>query len=1002
MVKLSNPFAFTPGPVTAFTTLVYVALIAILIVIHTTVPPAPKSPTPIKGLNLTEAWLDLQTLTTFYHPYNSRENDDVRAFLTSRISDILQSNGVSTRYPNAVGSAGSVAYPSTDNHAAEVFVFDDLESNVTFSMTSFIGVGEGISVYFEGTNIIVYIRGVEDDDSAWWDKKNGSPSGRGGVLVNAHYDSVSTGYGATDDGMGVVTVLQLIKYYSTSGNKPTKGLVALLNNGEEDGLLGAKAFALHPMAKFPHTFVNLEGAGAGKRAHMFRATDAEVAQAYGNTDRPFSSVVSSDGFKLGAVRSQTDYVVFNGDLGMRGLDIAFMEPRARYHTDQDDTRHAGKASLWHMLSAALDTTKSLTSDMSDRFDGDSGPKNKIHAGKGAVGVWFDLFGRGFAAFHLHTFFALSVTLLVVVPIFLLITSSVLYKVDKFYLFSASRLYHVLDGDEEIKLYGWRGFFRFPIIIVIACATPIALAFLLTKQNPFIIHSSQWSVWAMMFSSWIFVAWFCCCAAYFTRPSALTRIYGYIWLTVLLWALLVVNTIFETQLKLASGYFLIFYFAALAVVTWLSHLELFALPRKSKYCHSKMGGYESLANSQLLGADGSDRNIPTDREEGIDDIDGEEASESTSLLRNEGRRTTFANYTRNEDTVDEAPAETPAAETSSYTSIGEQEWSASLPRWTWFVQLIILAPIAIIFNMQTGFLLTSAVHQTGPDGSSLLLGYLVQAIFTILTLLPLLPILHRLSWPVPHFLFLVLIGTLVYNLVAFPFSTNNRLKLYFQQTVDIDTGRNDVILDGPQPYLRQAISTLPSAAGQNVLCVAAPGKENIQRCSWSGLPPNVVPSTSPSDMEIPPEKRYRAWLNFNVTKPSPATPSNPNSARFFVHGKDTRACRLSFDNPIVNFREIGSGPSDKRFPSTPEGGSKDVRLWSRSWNKVWGVDVEWDEEEEFDANADGFQGKVICLWADENQLGVIPALDEIRHFAPDWSAVSKAGSGLVEVGKRFSI
>jgi hypothetical protein len=39
-----------------------------------------------------------------------------------------------------------------------------------------------LEVYFEGTNIIVYIRGTNKDVSP--------------VLVNAHYDSVSTGYGS--------------------------------------------------------------------------------------------------------------------------------------------------------------------------------------------------------------------------------------------------------------------------------------------------------------------------------------------------------------------------------------------------------------------------------------------------------------------------------------------------------------------------------------------------------------------------------------------------------------------------------------------------------------------------------------------------------------------------------------------------------------------------------------------------------------------------------------
>ena len=130
-----------------------------------------------------------------------------------------------------------------------------------------------------------------------------------------------------------MSILQLIKYFSTPGNQPKRGIIALLNNGEEDFLNGARVFARHPASRFPHTFLNLEGAGSGGRATIFRSTDTEVARFYRGTKNPFGTVVSADGFKRGLVRSQTDYIVFDGNLGMRGLDVAFMEPRARYHTD---------------------------------------------------------------------------------------------------------------------------------------------------------------------------------------------------------------------------------------------------------------------------------------------------------------------------------------------------------------------------------------------------------------------------------------------------------------------------------------------------------------------------------------------------------------------------------------------------------------------------------------------------------------------------------------------
>ena len=367
--KLFKPLNFTPWPVTILTTLIYVALLTSILVVHTVVPSAPKNPVPLKGVNTSEAWADLQFLTNGFRPYNSRRNDEIRDWLLRRIEAILAENGILpvsggtelNRQELFVRSVGQDLQSSTetpslythdrfstsDEAIANAIIYNDLVSNVTFSSEGKkTSAGRprsvGQSVYFEGTNIIVYIPGSEDggNQSSLDVPTQVASHGPGGVLVNAHYDSVSTGFGATDDGVGVITSLQLIKYYTTPGNTPKKGLVVLLNNGEEDFLNGARVFTQHPMSNFPRVFLNLEGAGAGGRATLFRSTDTEVTKFYARSPYPFGTVMSADGFKRGLIRSQTDYVVFNGILGLRGLDVAFMEPRARYHTDQDDTRHS--------------------------------------------------------------------------------------------------------------------------------------------------------------------------------------------------------------------------------------------------------------------------------------------------------------------------------------------------------------------------------------------------------------------------------------------------------------------------------------------------------------------------------------------------------------------------------------------------------------------------------------------------------------------------------------
>ena len=482
-----NPIAFTSWPVAFFTVSIFTALFACLITVHNVVPPAPKNPTPIPGINLTEAWFDLEVLTNGYHPYNSKRNDEIRNWLLNRIETILKRNGVSP-----VLISGNNAEHTADSPAV---IYNDVLSNLTFSSSD-----SALSVAFTGTNIMVYIRG-SDDIGRWWDRSPTNKSlldyeatevRKGGVLVNAHFDSVPSGYGATDDGVGVITVLQLISYFTTPGNTPKRGVVALLNNGEEDYLNGAYAFSQSPISQFPHTFLNLEGAGAGGRAVLFRSSDVEVTRFYKKSPHPFGSVVSVDGFKRGLVRSQTDYVVFNGDLGMRGLDVAFMEPRARYHTQEDDTRHTSMRSLWHMLSASVATMQGLASDTSSKFDGIAAGKGKVESGEGSDAVWFDLFGQVFAVFELHTLFAVSVTLLVTTPLVLIGLTILLVKLDKWYLFSGQKI--LLGAEGPVHFHGWRAIFRYPIAFIVSTAGVVGLAFLVTKMNPYIVYSSEYSLW----------------------------------------------------------------------------------------------------------------------------------------------------------------------------------------------------------------------------------------------------------------------------------------------------------------------------------------------------------------------------------------------------------------------------------------------------------------------------------------------------------------------------
>ena len=159
-------------------------------------------------------------ITARPHPYNSHANDDVHAFLLDRLKPIVDSQDY-------------------------IHLSEDTVSNATY-------VSERGGFYFESTNILVKVDGTDAPDVR-----------SDGVVFSAHYDSVSTAPGATDDGMGVVTLVELVRYLAVPEHRPRRTAVFFWNNGEEDGLNGAFTYWKHPWSNLTATFLNLEGAAAG-------------------------------------------------------------------------------------------------------------------------------------------------------------------------------------------------------------------------------------------------------------------------------------------------------------------------------------------------------------------------------------------------------------------------------------------------------------------------------------------------------------------------------------------------------------------------------------------------------------------------------------------------------------------------------------------------------------------------------------------------------------------
>jgi len=543
---------------------------------------------------------------------------------------------------------------------------------------------------------------------------------------------------------------------------------------------------------------------------------------------------------------------------------------------------------------------------------------------------------------------------------------------------------------------------------------------------------------MMVSLFYFSFWSIMRGANFARPSALHRGYVIIWLFTIGWATLVAVTVSEDRLRIGAGYIFVFLQSALFLTAFISLAELFALPKKTSWGLQVQEDHE-VRDSLFSAPHSSDRPSQLPSIPRLDSLKPPAARESTTIgsasasapptVEEEGEgeeqdeptertplfggnathdqiRTTFATtYRRSLSAlVNSARKYEEDGEPYEY----EQSWSGHLPSWAWFFQFLLLGPFIIILAGQTGLMLTDAVHQTGSDGSSLLLPYLIVVFFTILVLLPLTPFMHRITHHVPVFLLVVFIATFIYNLAASPFSANNRYKAFFIQRIDLDTGDNKVCYSGIEGYVRSIIDEMPSASGKEVSC----GKgirSDLVTCCYDGS--EVAPRLDDALPDgVPPEKSFAdlVWVN--------ATRGDGNTARIEINATDTKACFLEFKRPVISFDVEGGIGWDDRFGQYPEGGVDKIKLWHRSRNVPWVVNVAWkdgdnqatepgsDEEGggngELKALESGLDGTVMCAWSDGNVPGTIPALDEALKFSRPWVAITKTAEGLVEGRKVF--
>ncbi len=177
------------------------------------------------------------------------------------------------------------------------------------------------------------------------------------VLLATHYDSGPVSPGAADDGSGVATLLESLRAL-TAGPPLRHDVIALFTDGEENGLLGADAFAkAHPWAKDAAVALNFEARGTRGPSLMFETgpDNGVVVRAWaGTAPRPAGSSLSQEIYQR--LPNDTDFSVFRA-IGIGGLNFAFIGNWKAYHSPLDSVANLDPGSLQQHGDAALAMTR---------------------------------------------------------------------------------------------------------------------------------------------------------------------------------------------------------------------------------------------------------------------------------------------------------------------------------------------------------------------------------------------------------------------------------------------------------------------------------------------------------------------------------------------------------------------------------------------------------------------------------------------------------------------
>lgn len=233
-------------------------------------------------------------------------------------------------------------------------------------------------------NIVARLEGTQTDTTT-----------KQAILLVSHYDSAPSSPGASDDGAGVGTLLEIARAIK-AGNPFKNDVIFLFTDGEEIGLLGAQAFVQeHPFSKDVGLVLNFEARGTSGPAYTFETSSrngALIAEFASAVPRPLANSLMYSVYQM--LLNDTDFTIFK-NAGYAGFNFAYIEGNTFYHSMGDNIENVHLNSVQHLGSYGLSLTEHFGN--LEQF-----PKPSSDA------IYFDILGRWLVHYSLNWAFFLAI------------------------------------------------------------------------------------------------------------------------------------------------------------------------------------------------------------------------------------------------------------------------------------------------------------------------------------------------------------------------------------------------------------------------------------------------------------------------------------------------------------------------------------------------------------------------------------------------------------------